>query len=278
MNNRMMSSGDIPGALILCRHAQWNQVARDWEMFLRLSPEGCRIAEMETIIGTVTTVRYQNHFSWIGMILVDPAYQRRGIGMQLLRESLEILKDEETVKLDASLAGRQLYLKLNFVDEYTLSRMIINPVRSILKKSLVRVIRKNEVVKLFDLDNKIFGANRQPLLEWLIDGAPQLAFMIEDKVEILGYCFGRKGENYMHMGPVVAINVELAKDLVLAALNNCIGQAVAIDIPHFDLSWKEWLESIGFEEQRPFYRMYLGSNHFPGVPENQFAILGPEFG
>jgi hypothetical protein len=42
--------------------------------------------------------------------------------------------------------------------------------------------------------------------------------------------------------------------------------------------WLQWLAAIGFIEQRPFTRMYRGVNRFPGVPEKQFAILGPEFG
>ncbi|MBK5280119.1 MAG: GNAT family N-acetyltransferase, partial [Bacteroidia bacterium] len=116
---RTMRSDDIPAALSLCRHAHWNQLARDWEIFLQLSPHDCIVAEQENIVGTVTTIRYQNHFSWIGMLLVDPAMQRQGIGMQLLKEALRILEHEETVKLDATPEGRTVYLKLNFVDEYS---------------------------------------------------------------------------------------------------------------------------------------------------------------
>jgi hypothetical protein len=53
---------------------------------------------------------------------------------------------------------------------------------------------------------------------------------------------------------------------------------VVVDIPLFHQEWKEWLESLGFTEQRPFIRMYHGLNRFPGLPGKQWAILGPEFG
>jgi ribosomal protein S18 acetylase RimI-like enzyme len=41
------------------------------------------------------------------MVLVDGAFQRQGIGMQLLSEALQILGEQETVKLDGTPAGRK---------------------------------------------------------------------------------------------------------------------------------------------------------------------------
>jgi hypothetical protein len=42
--------------------------------------------------------------------------------------------------------------------------------------------------------------------------------------------------------------------------------------------WMDWLASLGFTSERYFVRMYRGKNAFPGIPANQFAIAGPEFG
>src|SRR5262245_39293316 len=120
----LFTEEQVAAGLNLCRKNNWNQVDEDWRLMLRLSPAGCRVVKQENqVIGTVSTISYQHLFSWIGMLLVDPAFQRRGIGTQLLTTALEILKEEETVKLDATPAGRELYLQLNFVDEYTLMRM-----------------------------------------------------------------------------------------------------------------------------------------------------------
>jgi hypothetical protein len=51
-----------------------------------------------------------------------------------------------------------------------------------------------------------------------------------------------------------------------------------IDASLHDGEWGQWLESTGFRAQRPFIRMFYGENSYPGLPEQQFAILGPEFG
>lgn len=276
---RLMSNDDIAAGLALCRAAKWNQLRREWEIFLHLSPHDCLVATCdENVIGTVTIIRYQNFFSWIGMVLVDPGSRGRGIGMQLLHEALQVLKNEETIKLDATPAGREIYLKLNFVDEYCIGRMRTKVVAKDLTTALARPLEKKDLKAIANFDREIFGADRQTLLEWMLEGAPEFAYLIEDNGEILGYCLGRHGHDFTHIGPVVAKDVTIAKDIITAALLNCIGQSVIVDAMQFDDEWMAWLSSIGFAEQRSFTRMYRGTNKFPGAPEKQFAILGPEFG
>ena len=121
---RDLTIDDVPAGLRLCRHAGWNQLAADWELFLNLSPSGCRAAvQGGHVVGTVTTVNYENRFAWIGMVLVDPQFRGRGIGTRLLEESLEILRNLGCARLDATPQGRPVYQRLAFVDEYELSRM-----------------------------------------------------------------------------------------------------------------------------------------------------------
>jgi ribosomal protein S18 acetylase RimI-like enzyme len=274
-----MIESDIATALALCRSAGWNQLERDWKIFLALSPNGCRVASQENrVVGTVTTIRYQNSFSWIGMVLVDANCQRQGIGMKLLNEALHILQYEETIKLDATPAGREVYLKLDFIDEYPLVRM--SSMGSIEKRkvSFARSMDKSDLVAVKEFDHEIFGACRHELLEWMLEGAQHLAFVVKEKKEILGYCLGRNGYKYTQIGPIVAKEPAIAKDLLTAALNNCVGYPVIVDALYFQPEWIEWLTAIGFQEQRPFTRMYRGNNNFRGIPEKQFTILGPEFG
>ncbi|MGH9754751.1 MAG: GNAT family N-acetyltransferase [Blastocatellia bacterium] len=94
-----MTPADIAAGLALTRAARWNQTERDWEMFLRLSPEGCRVAVMdERVVGTVATARYEDRFAWIGMVLVDPAERGHGIGSRLMAEALDLLKDMPSIR------------------------------------------------------------------------------------------------------------------------------------------------------------------------------------
>src|SRR5688572_17186170 len=124
MHVRAMRDEDIPAGLRLCRAASWNQLAADWELFLAASPDGCRVATNEDgeVVGSAATINYGDSFSWIAMVLVDPSYRRSGIGTRLLMESLKIVGDQ-TARLDATPAGREVYVPLGFREEYPLQRM-----------------------------------------------------------------------------------------------------------------------------------------------------------
>lgn len=279
---REMSGQDIEAGLRLCRASHWNQTTRDWELFLELSPHGCRVAIKDgQVIGTVTTVNYENRFSWIGMVLVDPAERGRGIGSQLMSHALDVLSDLSSIRLDATPAGHKVYEKLNFSDEYRLSRMeTVVPKGAFARHgNTARPMEKKDLFAVADLDRIVFGADRRLILEWLLEGASEYAWVVEAEDDgISGYTFGRHGFNFEHLGPVVARSQQTARQLVSACLSQHEGRRFILDASHCEPDWRLWLESVGFREQRPFIRMFYRDNPFPGLPSQQYGILGPEFG
>lgn len=277
---RPLVEGDIPAGLGLCRAAGWNQTRDDWELFLTLGRRGGVVAvdEEGEVRGTAATIRYEDRFCWIGMVLVDPAHRGKGIGRKLLECSLELVADMETVKLDATPAGRNVYQKMGFVDEYGLSRMELRNVpRDRLQSSATPMAPEN-MFSVTDFDLNVFGANRSALLKAIIKRSSNYAFVFYRGDEIRAFCLGRVGHLFTHIGPVVAADLESAREVTSAALLNCGAMPVIIDALEHSPDWLSWLESLGFERQRPLTRMYRGVNRWPGIPANQFAILGPEFG
>lgn len=278
---RAMSGDDIPAGLRLCRMAHWNQTARDWELFLALSPGGSRVAVRDgRVIGTVATVRYEDRFSWIGMVLVDTAERGQGIGARLMTEAIEILKDMPSIRLDATPAGHAVYRKLDFIDEYRLSRMEAADLRPDTSSAAnpARPMTPYDLPSIAEFDRRVFGACRRRTLDWMLAGAPEYAWIVEQNGLVSGYALGRHGFNFAHIGPVIARDRETAQYLVSICISRAAGKKIILDIPRHNEQWTGWLESIGFREQRPFIRMYRGINHSPGLPEYRFAILGPEFG
>jgi len=131
--------------------------------------------------------------------------------------------------------------------------------------------------EIADFDRKIFGADRRKLLEWQLQGAVEYAFVEREENEIVGYCMGRHGYNFEQIGPVLALNADIAVRLTSSALLSCKGLPVAIDAMYFDANWLKWLTGLGLKEQRPFVRMYRGLT-VAHDPQKQFGIMGPEFG
>jgi GNAT superfamily N-acetyltransferase len=279
---REMRMEDIDSGLTLCRHANWNQLAADWEFFLKASPHGCRVAETESgdVVGTVTTISYEERFSWIGMVLVHPSHRRKGIGTQLLREAMLLLKNLPAIKLDATPTGREVYKRLGFKDEYEIVRMHRppSPGRATITTTSVRPMSEKDLAEIYNLDRSVFGADRRFLLHQMLLRSTDYNFVIKNKAKVTGFCLGRPGFNFDHIGPIVAESVGDANMLLSAALSKASEKAVIVDASQHSVQWNNILTDIGFKQSRPFIRMYSGSNSYAGLPENQFAILGPEFG
>ena len=119
----------------------------------------------------------------------------------------------------------------------------------------------------------MFGADRGALLRWAHASAPDLAWATPGGA----YCFGRHGDHSDHVGPVVAEDRESALALVRACLSLPRRRPVILDA-RADPGWLADLGALGFREQRPFTRMYLGETRPPSEPACELAVFGPEFG
>jgi GNAT superfamily N-acetyltransferase len=294
---RDLTYDDIPAGLRLCRIAGWNQLAMDWELFLRLSPRGCRAAVQDgKVVGTVTTVNYENRFAWVGMVLVDPEARGQGVGTQLLQEAMSILRGIPSIRLDATPQGRPVYQRLGFEDEYELCRMQLaeitvadrspdfspRPATSSLSQTgglSVRPMKADDLVAITETDRRIFGADRREILQWALQESPEYAWIALSSAGLEGYCFGRRGFNFDQIGPVHSPRELVSQRLVTACLTSVkSGTRIIVDPLLHSPSWLEWLRLAGFIHQRPFTRMALGENSHPGIPEEMWTMFGPEFG
>ena len=292
---RTMRAQDIEAGMRLKSVAGWNQTEEDWGMLLTLNPNGCFVAVHNgQVMGTVTTIRYGHALSWIGMVLVDPSFRRMGIGTRLLQKAMKSQERCETIKLDATPAGKGLYERLGFRQEYGMKRMGIHSLPALPDLSRqgtpqasasphgtspnVCPITDDGFPQIARLDRHAFGADRVPLLRALRARAPEAAWQRMRDGQVRGFCLGRRGTRFFQIGPLVAETVDDALELCQAALWGLVGKAVAIDVPEAQTAFLDWLEEQDLSQERPFTRMFLDSNRAPGMPEMQFAISGPELG
>lgn len=266
MSLRRMTPADIGRGLELCRAAGWNQTERDWRFFIEQTRAGCLVEEVDgRVIGTSATLDYGDEFAWIAMVLVDPEVRGQGVGTRLLKESIALLAGRKSIRLDATPAGERVYRPLGFLEEFPLARYE-RPAGEAAPVACVPVA-DSDWPWILELDRQAFGSEREQMLRWLAAGAPDLAFSTGD-----GYCFGRHGHRFDHIGPIIARSAESAWKLLAAALANCSRETV-VDSP---VQHEAVLARFGFRKQRPFLRMSLGTPPEVDALLN-YAITGPEF-
>ena len=278
---RDMSARDVASGLRLCRLANWNQQAEDWQALLangafRVLTRG------DSCVASGGAVRYGRSLAWIAMILVDPAERGRGLATRLVADQLQRLEGFAAVGLDATPQGVAVYTRHGFTDRGGLARLErasdAPEVRPLADAGVVRITASG-MAEILAHDRGVFGADRGAALRWAQDQAPEYALRLAPSVSDGAPCylFGRHGHRTEHLGPLVASHEGAASALVSAVVAAHPGRAFTLDVPERP-AWIERLGRLGFKLQRPFRRMILGNGEVPGDPEQVFAIFGPEFG
>jgi predicted N-acetyltransferase YhbS len=259
----VLTPAQVPAALRLSNEAGWNQREEDWRAAIGMTPGAsfCAMAE-SVLVATCIGISYVE-FSWIAMMLVDPAFQRQGLGASLLLGAIKALPSDRPVGLDATAVGRLLYEQHGFRDTCKLTRWIAddasfdeleadpdNP-RSV---ATIRPIAPNDLTEIASADRRVFGGDRRRVLEWALSAGPACCAIAIDDTELSGYVFGRSGRVFNHLGAVVARSGPIARALVRHVAKSA-PRPIGIDAFDADSDWNGWLEASGFVRQRPLARM-----------------------
>jgi GNAT superfamily N-acetyltransferase len=282
-----MTADDLPDGLRLSRASGWNQTLDDWRQLLSLGRGLFRVGVQDgCVVATGGAVRYGEALAWICMILVDPERRGQGLGTRVFDEVLGRCRAEvregrlRCVGLDATPAGRGIYVQRGFVDGVSpagLVRMRAEASPVVAQPPGVSVLTPADLGAVCAFDREVFGAGRRAVLEWALARAPGLAWVAREGPRVRGYCLGRHGDHSDHIGPVVAEDRDTARDLVLACLASPRCRPSILDARAVP-DWLTALGSLGFRDERPFTRMYLGVARPEARPALEAAVFGPEFG
>lgn len=276
MEIRRLTPDDTDAVLRLVGLAGWNQTAADIRRLLALEPDGCFAAcDGGRVVGTTTTTTYGTALAWVGMVLVDPDFRRRGIASALMDAALEHLRRRGvgTVKLDATPAGRQVYERLGFVDEALFERWSgIAPEGAVAGPG-------GSWEEIAALDRAAFGADRGALLRAAIADTPFPVVVERDaRGEASGYALARPGSRAKYVGPVIAADIAAARRLLSMMLAQLGAGPVFLDVNTDFPGATDLLREFGFTRQRELLRMRFGPDAAVGRSARVFAIAGPAVG
>lgn len=280
---RLLREDDVPSAMALSQEAGWNQLPADWRIFLELGRVIGLTHEDGRLIATAAILPHGSEFGWVSMVLVTASERRRGFARWLLRRCMDDLIAQNRVPvLDATPAGRMVYIGLGFQDCWTVRRLIARTVRPQSQgasdtDASIRPIAHEDWQAIAAFDKNVFGADRSGLLRRLADRLPASALIAERAGRIVGYLLGRDGRNMNQLGPLAAENAEIATALLDRAIA-AVPAPLAIDLPDRHVPIHERLSAVGFTVERPLTRMVYGRANAFDDGARLFAIAGPELG
>ncbi len=275
---------DLPGALALSLSANWNQNEADWRSMLTLGcGYGIRAAGnggVTQLAASVIVLPYGQHFAWVSMVLVLPAFRRRGYASLLLRHALaELSREGRAAVLDATPQGHAVYVQEGFTDTWGFARYRreARAVDGDATSTMTRPLRDSDWPAIEALDAAAFGASRVALLRALPQRLPAAARVVEQGGRVIGFVLGRDGREANQIGPLIAADDTVAQHLLADVLCAQPGP-LYLDLLDRRKTLLPWLQTMGFELQRPFTRMVHGRCDAPGDPATIVLAAGPELG
>jgi predicted N-acetyltransferase YhbS len=274
---RKFARKDAAAAHRLSLEVGWPHRLEDWR-FVQSLGAGHVAAEGDGIVGTVLTWKHDRHNASLGMVIVTPRCQGRGIGGKLMELALGDLAGH-SVMLNATAAGQPLYEKLGFreVDSIqqhqgTVARL---PVTSLARGERLRPVGASDGPGLVALATRATGVSRGRVIPRLL--AQGEGIVLARGEEMLGFAlFRRFGHGYA-IGPVVAPDAARARVLVSHWVAMNPGQFLRIDV-HGSSGLGGWLDGIGLEKVDTVVTMVKGTPPARDPGMRSFAIVSQALG
>ncbi len=267
MNLNPITAGDLEEIRKL-QPEGWPDIVPEAEFYIKSSFCFPLKAEVENCIaGMGAAIVYENT-AWLAHIIVHPDYRNKGIGFRIVSELLHIVECQQihTCLLIATELGRPVYAMAGFrhVTEYVFM-IRDNSVQPALFSANTITYDEKFRHPLLQMDQKITGENREPLLSLYLNEA--LLYVSNGNLE--GYYIPALKE-----GPVVAVTPEAGLELLKIKCTN----AERVVLPADNQVGIGYLKQKGFvQSPTKGTRMILGKN-IEWQPDCIYSRIGGNFG
>ena len=274
---RRIAAEHVAGATKLSHEAKWPHRLEDWQFVENLG-SGFVAADSNGMIGTAMYWKHDARYASLGMVIVSPDRQGRGIGQKLMSLVLDELEGR-TVLLHATPSGMALYARLGFIAVGTVDQhqgtVTDLPIVSLAPGERLRPIGASDGTTLAQLATRASGMSRAVVLAALLEVADGI--VLDRDGEAIGFAlFRRFGRGYA-IGPVVAPDLCRAQALIAHWISSRTRKFIRIDVPA-TAGLTDWLEKFGLKRVDSVVAMARGT---PPVGEPNlrvFAIINQALG
>jgi GNAT superfamily N-acetyltransferase len=243
---RPMHAGDLAAMHGLAQQMSWPHRPEDCAQLLALGAGTVAVDATGRTVGGGLRWSFGRDVGTIGLVLVAPDQQGRGIGRALMK-ALIADSGSRTLMLNATAEGLPLYEKLGFVSTGFVrqhqGRLAEGAVLPAAPAVPLRRATPADRPALCALDAAVFGADRSALIGSLLASGD--AWMVDRAGQPAGFAVLRAFGRGMIVGPVVASSEDEAIALVAAAAEAAPSGVLRADIPADAERLAVWLTAAG---------------------------------
>ena len=273
---RALVPGDLVAAQGLSAAVAWPHRVEDWHFALALG-EGFALEARGRLVGTAMCWPFGPDWGTLGMVIVAPDLQGRGLGGRLMDAAMAGL-GARGIQLHATPAGEPLYARLGFAPTATIRQhqgaafsVGFHAPRA---GERLRPAGRADLAVLAALDTAATGMARGQLLAALVEDAEGI--VLDRDGVASGFAMLRRFGRGKVIGPVIAPDPEAARLLVAHWLGHRQGEFIRIDVTE-DSLLSPWLRDVGLPEVDTVTRMVRGRPPAPAAVRS-FALVSQALG
>lgn len=241
---RPLGAGDLAAAHRLSSAAHWPHRLEDWQFVHRL---GIGVAAHldGRLVATAMAWRLGREWARLGMVVVAPEHQGRGIGRRLTEALMPELAGRG-VTLHATTAGERLYRRLGFVPcgvvrQHQGAAFSVG-IAAPLPGERLRPAGRADYPAIVALDEAASGMSRAEVLAALMEVSE--ALVLDRAGAPAGFALLRRFGRGHLIGPVVAPDEQAARLLIGHWLGQRRGAFLRIDLTDAP-ALSDWVEELG---------------------------------
>jgi GNAT superfamily N-acetyltransferase len=275
-----MSPTDLDRAIDWAAAEGWNPGLGDRDSFYAADPQGFLMGVLGgEPIASISVVKYDDHFGFLGFYIVRPEFRGQSYGWQLWQAGLDYLAGC-TIGLDGVVAQQGNYLKSGFQLAYRNIRYQGVQVEAAAPPTAAEIVPlatlSFETVRAYDRAH--FPSDRAAFLQrWIAQPGSTAIGMLQNQT-LAGYGVIRPCRQGFKIGPLFADTPEQAETLFLALKAQVpVSETFYLDVPEVNPAAVALAERYAMTISFETARMYRGPA--PDLPLGEiFGVTTFELG
>jgi Acetyltransferase (GNAT) family. len=204
----------------------------------------------------ISAVAYGEAFGFIGLYICRPEFRGQGFGRRVWDAGMAYL-GQRVIGLDGVPEQQANYARMGFQPLYETVRWSGIAPPAIAVPDGIHRATAADLPLMTEFDRRYFPAPRDSFLaSWL--RPPRTVFVAGRGGQIAGFAVVRDCGEGSKIGPLFAVEEEVAEALFAACLASRPGGSLHIDMPQHQVGFCETLEHAGFTPGFTTARMYRG--------------------